>query len=187
MIEVTVSEVTFSPNQGGYVVILREKDSERWLPIFVGPGEAQSIALNLRGGQLQRPMTFDLMAGLLRALDGHVRSVQISRLHESTFYADILLERPDGQVLRLDARPSDAIPLALRLGLPVWVLPEIMEAAGQQGFPQMVPLEERILQLEGELESAVEREDFEAAARLRDQIRYYRKLIQPEDEEESRP
>ncbi len=187
MIEVTVSEVTFSPSQGGYVVILREKDSERWLPIFIGPGEAQSIAINLRGAQLQRPMTFDLIAGLLRALDGHVRTVQISRLHESTFYADILLERPDGQILRLDARPSDAIPLALRLGLPVWVKQEVMDAAGQEGYPQMVPLEERILQLEGELEEAVVREDFEAAARLRDQIHYYRRLIQPEDEEEPLP
>lgn len=185
MIEVTVTEVTFNPNQGGYMVILREKDAERWLPIFIGPGEAQSIAHNLRGGQYQRPMTFDLVASLLRALDGRVRTVQITRLHENTFYADILLERPDGELIRLDARPSDAIPLALRLGLPVWVREEVMEAAGQQGFPQMVPLEERILQLEGELEEAVDREDFEQAVRLRDQIRYYRNLVQPEDEKDS--
>lgn len=187
MVEVVVTEVTFSPNQGGYVVILREKDGERWLPIFIGPGEAQSIALNLRGGQYQRPMTFDFVASLLRALDGRVRSVQVTRLHENTFYAEILLERPDGEVIRIDARPSDAIPLALRLGLPVHVAAAVLEAAGQEGFPQMVPLEERILQLEGELEEAVEREDFEQAVRLRDQIRYYRKLIQPEAEGDARP
>jgi uncharacterized protein len=186
VIEVTVSEVTFSPSQGGYVVILREKDSERWLPIYIGPGEAQSIAVNLRGGQYQRPMTFDLVASLLRALEGRVRSAQITRLHDNTFFAEILLERPDGELIRLDARPSDAIPLALRLGLPVQVDDDVMEVAGQQGFPQMVALEERILQLESELEEAVAREDFEQAARLRDQIRYYRKLIQPEEEGESR-
>lgn len=187
MIEVTVSEVSFHPAQGGYVVVLREKDAERWLKIFIGPGEAQSIAIQLRGGALQRPMTFDFIAALLRGLDGHVRTVQITRLHEGIFYADVLLERPDGQVLRLDARPSDAIPLALRLGLPVWVAPEVLDAAGERGFPQLVPLAERILQLEGELEEAVRREDFEEAARLRDRIRYYRALGEPDSEEDSRP
>jgi bifunctional DNase/RNase len=183
VIEVTVAEVTFNSNQGGYAVILREKDAERWLQIFVGTAEAQSIALNLRGGQFQRPMTFDLVAALLRALEGRVRSVQISRLHDGIFYADVLLERPDGELIRLDARPSDSIPLALRLGLPIWVREEVLAAAGQTGFPQMGSLEERILQLEGDLDEAVEREDFEQAVRLRDQIRYYRNLIQPDDEE----
>ncbi|MDP2361217.1 MAG: bifunctional nuclease family protein [bacterium] len=187
MIEVIVTKVSFNPQQGGYMVILREKDSERWLPILIGPVEAQAIADNLRGGQFQRPRTFDLMASLLRALDGQVRGVQINRLHENTFFAEVVLERPDGERIRVDARPSDAIPLALRLGLAIQVHPDLMEAAGQHGFSQAVTLEEFILKLEGELDEAVEREDFEQAVRLRDQIRYYRKLIQPDEEGESRP
>jgi bifunctional DNase/RNase len=116
-----------------------------------------------------------------------VRSTSITRLHEEVFYAEVLLERPDGEVIRLDARPSDAIPLALRLGLPVLMAEDVLEAAGKHGFPQLMPLDEQIQQLESELAEAVEREDFEEAARLRDQIRYYRKLIQPDEEGETRP
>jgi len=185
--EVVVTEVTFHPNQGGYVVVLRERDGERWVPIRIGPGEAQSIAFNLRGSQYHRPMTFDLVAALLRALDGRVRATRITRLHEEVFYAEIVLERPDGEVVRLDARPSDAIPLALRLGLPLLMAEDVLDAAGKHGFPQLMPLEEQIQQLENELAEAVEREDFEEAARLRDQIRYYRKLTQPDEEGETRP
>lgn len=185
MIEVEVKEVTYSPSQGGYVVILREKEGERWLPIFIGPGEAQSIAVNLRGGQYLRPMTFDLVSSMLRALDGTVRRVEITRISENTFFAEIILERPDGERLRLDARPSDAIPLGLRLGLPIHVAGDVMEAVGQTGFPQMVSVEERIAQLEQDLGEAVASEAFEDAARLRDQIRYYRNLLHPEDEGDS--
>ncbi len=182
MIEVEVKEVTYSPNQNGYMVVLQEKEGERWLPIFIGPAEAQSIAVNLRGGQYLRPMTFDLVSSMLRALDGNVRRVEITRLSEETYFAEVLLERPDGERIRLDARPSDGIPLALRLGLPIHVAQSVMDAAGQSGFPQMVSLEDRILQMEQELADLVAREAFEDAARLRDQIKYYRNLLHPEDE-----
>ncbi len=185
MVEVEVSEVTFSPGHGGYVVILRQKDADRWVPIFIGPGEAQSIAVNLRGNQYPRPMTFDLVFSLINALDGAVRSVSISALRLNTFYAEVELLKQDGEVVRLDARPSDAIPLALKLGLPIRMSDQVLDAAGHDGYPQMIPHEDRIRQLEEELAKAVEAEDFEGAAQLRDQISYYRSLIKPEEEGEA--
>lgn len=184
MVVVEVAQVTFSAPQGGYVVVLHALKTDRWLPIFIGSSEAQSIARNLRGDSYPRPMTFDLIASLLDALDGEVLEVAITRLHENTFYSEIALKRPGGEVLRLDARPSDAIPLALRLGLPIHVDEAVLEAAGHEGFPRMISLESQIDELEGELKAAVEREDFEHAARLRDQIRYYRKLAKTDEEED---
>lgn len=186
LIVVEVAQVTFSAPHGGYVVVLRVPGADRWLPIFIGSGEAQAIARNLRGDAYPRPMTFDLIAGLLEALDGEVLDVAITRLHENTFFAEIVLKRPGGEVLRLDARPSDAIPLALRLGLAIHVDEAVMDTAGHDGFPRMISLQNQIDELEGELAEAVEREDFEKAARLRDQIRYYRKLAKADEEEEDR-
>jgi len=183
---VEVAQVTFSAPHGGYVVILRQQDVDRWLPIFIGSGEAQSIARNLRGDSYPRPMTFDLIAALLEALDGEVLEAAITRLHENTFYAEVVLKRPDGEVLRIDSRPSDAIPLALRLGLPIRLAEDVMATAGHEGFPRMISLENQIDELESELRAAVEREDFERAAQLRDQIRYYRGLGKA-DEDEERP
>jgi uncharacterized protein len=184
---VEVAQVTFSAPHGGYVVILREAVADRWLPIFIGSGEAQSIARTLRGDAYPRPMTFDLIAALLEALDGEVTAVAITRLHENTFFAEISLRRPDGEILRLDARPSDAIPLALRLGLPIGLSEAVMETAGHEGFPRMISLKEQIDELENQLKDAVEREDFERAAQLRDQIRSYRRLASTDQDEEPSP
>ena len=179
MIEVEVSSVSFSPTHGGYVVLLHHKEAGRWLPIFVGAGEAQAISLNLQQLRYPRPMTWDLVTRMIDKLNGRIRRVAITALREDTFYAEVDLQRPDGELLTLDARPSDAIALALRQGLPILMNPMIMAAAGHDGAPELVDADERLARLESELERSVAVEDFEKAARLRDQIKQLKERQNP--------
>ncbi|MCA9782248.1 MAG: bifunctional nuclease family protein [Calditrichaeota bacterium] len=176
MLEVEINEVTFNPSSKSYMVILRQKDADRWLPIYIGPGEAQTITFNMRHSQYPRPMTFDLIQTLIEKLGGVVSRVLISQLKDDTFFAEIDLIKPDGEVVTLDTRPSDAIPLALKLRLPIYMNDDVMQAAGHDGYPRMISLEERISHLERELGKAVEAEDYEHAAELRDQIKQFRTL-----------
>ncbi|MCA9786996.1 MAG: bifunctional nuclease family protein, partial [Candidatus Cloacimonetes bacterium] len=106
MLEVEINEVTFNPSSKSYMVILRQKDADRWLPIYIGPGEAQTITFNMRHSQYPRPMTFDLIQTLIEKLGGVVSRVLISQLKDDTFFAEIDLIKPDGEVVTLDTRPS---------------------------------------------------------------------------------
>jgi uncharacterized protein len=182
LIEVEVSDVAYNPDQGGYVVVLHDKHSERWLPIFIGSGEAQSIAVNLRANQYPRPMTFDLVSSLIEACGGRVNAIRIPILREGIYYAEIEVIRFDNEKLIIDSRPSDAIPLALRLGIPIMINRDVFETACQGGLPHIDSFEDRILQLEAELQAAVVREDFEVAANIRDQIKYYREAMSNDGE-----
>jgi uncharacterized protein len=183
LLEVEVVEVTYSSSLGNYVVILREKSAESWFPIFVGPGEAQAIAVNLRGQVFPRPMTFDLLSQMLEHLDGKVRSVSIVRQQDHVYFAEIELLRPDMELIRLDARPSDAIPLALRLGVPIWVEEKLFRACAQSGLPQVLTDAERLEDLELALKDCIEREDYENAARIRDEIMH----LQESQEQQEKP
>ncbi len=176
VIEVEINEVTFNPSSKSYMVILRQKDADRWLPIYIGPGEAQTITFNMRHSQYPRPMTFDLMQNMVEKLGGVVSRVLISQLRDDTFYAEVDLLKPDGDLLTLDARPSDAIPLALKLRLPIYMNEEVMRVAGHDGYPKMISIDERISHLERELNKAVEAENYEHAAELRDQIKQFKEL-----------
>jgi uncharacterized protein len=187
LVEVDVVEVTYSPSQRTYVVVLRERDSERWLPIFVGPGEAQAIALNLRGHSSPRPLTFDLLTTIIQHLDGQIRRVAIVSLQEAVYFAEVELVRPDRELIRIDARPSDVIPLALRLGIPIQIERSLFDAASQSGAPQIISEVDRIHQLEQDLRVAVEREDYESAARLRDEIHHLREILHPGEQENLEP
>ena len=110
------------------IVILREKDGERALPIWIGAGEGNALALRLHDSSPPRPLTADLMTELVRALGARVDHVAITRLEANTFYASIAVAEQD-----LDARPSDAINLAIRTGSPILVAPGVLEAAGVVG------------------------------------------------------
>lgn len=126
-----------TPRGGAAVVMLREADGERVLPIYVGLGEGFSIWLSITGGQTMRPMTHDLMRELLETVGLQVESVAVNRLAESTFYAEISLSQSE-QSYRVDARPSDAIALAVRLGAPVHVARTVFEEAAlasRQAWP----------------------------------------------------
>ena len=114
-----------------YVVLLKEKGAERYLPIFIGPAEANAIALKLRGEQVPRPMTHDLLRSVIDALGAGIDSIIVSDLRNDTFYAKIILETHDGQV-EIDARPSDALALTLAVSNKVTIFAEegVLDKAG---------------------------------------------------------
>ena len=184
-------------SQGAFALILKESDGSRRMPIIIGVPEAQAIANELEGVRPQRPMTHDLMRHIIEALGSQLREVTIHSLKEGTFYAALIFEFSD---LEIDARPSDAIAIAVRCGVPIFVAEEILEEAAidlggdeddgeDEEDSSMEPSEQDELEslpavpepgiaepktylerLEHDLEDAVRNEDYEKAARLRDEI-----------------
>lgn len=112
-----------------YVVMLKEKEAERYLPIFIGPAEANAIAIKLRGETLPRPLTHDLLRNIIETLGASVNSIKISDLMNDTFYAKIVLNVEDGQI-EIDARPSDALALAVRVEVPIYAEESVLDKAG---------------------------------------------------------
>jgi hypothetical protein len=111
------------------LVVLRQVDSERYLPIWVGPYEAESITVALQEIEMIRPLTHDLLKNIITTFEGHVRRVEIVALREDIFYGNLVIESR-GQMVKIDARPSDAIALAVRARVPILVDASVMEAAG---------------------------------------------------------
>jgi bifunctional DNase/RNase len=109
---------------------MAERTGERLLPIWVGQPEGDAIAILLVGAEAPRPLTPAFAASLLGAAGGHVQQVRINRLAEETFYAEVVVESASG-IRTIDARPSDAIGLALVTSAPILVAPEVMEQAGR--------------------------------------------------------
>ncbi|MCL2140567.1 MAG: bifunctional nuclease family protein [Dehalococcoidia bacterium] len=113
-----------------YVVLLKEKAAERYLPIFIGPAEANAIAIKLRGEQVPRPLTHDLVRSIIDGVGASLDSVIVSDLRNDTFYAKVVLNVNGGQMV-VDSRPSDAFALALTSsGVPIFADKEVMEKAG---------------------------------------------------------
>jgi bifunctional DNase/RNase len=116
-----------------YVILLRpvadEEDGARMLPIWIGAQEATSIAIAVEGAEPPRPLAHDLMKTLLETVSATVERVEVTRIEDGTFYAEITLRLPNGTRV-LDARPSDAIALASRVGAPIWVADEVLDDAG---------------------------------------------------------
>lgn len=119
MIEVVVQHLGLDPTSNSPVVVLREKDGQRFLPIWIGPAEANAIAMKLQDVQVPRPMTHDLLTRVLTGLGGTLRRVFINSVKENTYYAEMVIDRDD-HVFQVDARPSDSIALALRLEAPIF-------------------------------------------------------------------
>ena len=136
-VEVRVERLLVDPESGSPVVRLVEKGkARRELPIWIGTFEAQAIALEMQGVPPPRPLTHDLMKQLVERLGGRLTRVVIAELRDSTYIATLHIERPDGKALTLDARPSDAIALALRLHGPILVAEELFaRAATVQATP----------------------------------------------------
>jgi bifunctional DNase/RNase len=111
------------------VVILREKDSDRYLPIWIGPAEADAIAVRLQDVQVARPLTHDLLRNVITDLGASVEYVFVNDLSNDTFYAKIMLAL-DGKSVEIDSRPSDAIALAVRAQVPIYADESVLEKAG---------------------------------------------------------
>ena len=129
LIEMVVESVRVHMLSSRHVVILKETGRDRYLPIWIGPWEASAIAMRLQGLTPERPLTHDLFASTLEALDAHVTRVVISDLADETFHARLFVER-DGKVGEVDARPSDALALAVRVGAPIFAAPSVLDQAG---------------------------------------------------------
>ena len=120
LVEVRVNGLVVEQKTQQNIVILRETDGVRILPIWIGPGEAHAIRRLLAGEPFPRPLTHDLLQAVVEGLKGKVMRVVISELKENTFYANVLIERGD-EALSIDSRPSDSIAIALRAGAPIFV------------------------------------------------------------------
>jgi uncharacterized protein len=127
-IEMTIKGLMIDPITNMPIVILKDKGGERVLPIWVGVFEANAIALQIENISTPRPMTHDLLRNILSEIEADVQRVVVSDLRDNTFYAMIYLDR-DGETIAIDARPSDAIALALRTRAPIFVEDAVVESA----------------------------------------------------------
>ncbi len=191
-LQVDILGLSTSPHtNGAYALILYEIEGKRKLPIIIGGFEAQAIALKLENIKPPRPFTHDLFKNISDAFSLHVNEIIIDELHNETFYAKVVCEL-GGVVHEIDARPSDAIAIAVRFNAPVFVTEEIMDEAGireeqkEEGEesdeaeavspPESGSASEpkspaaKLEELQLRLEEAVNRENYEEAARLRDEI-----------------
>ena len=177
MILVNIANVSLS--NMGFVVFLRggTDADKRTLPIFIGATEAQSIALYLDRVSVPRPLTHDLLKTVMDNLECRMKRVEICALRENTFFAKLILEW-NGVESEIDARPSDAIALALRFTAPVYVAEEVMEAAGvmldETAGTNAEPPSQRLAPAEAlkqKLARAVAEERYEDAAALRDELK----------------
>jgi bifunctional DNase/RNase len=129
MVEVVIDSVRVSLMSPQRVVVLRQTDVERYLPIWVGPYEAESITVALQEVEISRPLTHDLLKNLFTLFNGKISRVEIVSLKEDIFYGNIVAES-DGKVINIDSRPSDAIALALRAHVPILVSQAVIDEAG---------------------------------------------------------
>lgn len=129
-IEVKVGALIMEPHSGTPIVVLRGVSDEAVIPIWVGTFEANAIALEIEKTVPQRPMTHDLLRNIITQMGAVVERVVITELRNDTFFALIEMRQQDGSLTVIDARPSDAIALALRFSCGIWVKPEVVRLAG---------------------------------------------------------
>lgn len=125
MTEVTLTRLGLDSSSNSYVVILREVDGRRLLPIWIGQAEAESIVLQINGVKRERPLTHDLCKALIVSLGGTLQRVEITRVLKGTYYAELHIATSAGLVV-VDARPSDSLAIALRLEAPVFAADELL-------------------------------------------------------------
>src|SRR3954452_2715924 len=129
MIETVVESIRVSLVTQARVVILKEVDGERHLPIWIGPFEAEAIAMELQGVTASRPLPYDLLRAVVSEMGGELRRVMVTELNQDVFYARIVIDRA-GLSFEVDSRPSDAIAVAVRAKVPIFVDDLVMERAG---------------------------------------------------------
>ena len=186
-IQVEILGLSASPTAGGaYALLLKEVYGNRRLPIIIGSFEAQAIALEIEGIKPPRPLTHDLLKIFIDNLSSTVTEIIIDELRDNTFYAKIVLEVASMEN-PIDSRPSDAIALAVRTEAPIFVSEEVMQSAGfepsdeDEDFLQENDIEDvtpakpkvketKLATLQNQLREAIEKEDYERAASLRDEI-----------------
>ncbi|HYF93199.1 MAG TPA: bifunctional nuclease family protein [Symbiobacteriaceae bacterium] len=129
MIRLSIVSVGMVEDTGSVIIVLRADESARLLVMEIGLLEGRSIAMEAEGIKAPRPLTHDLMHQFIQGLGARVADVRIRDFQEQTFFATVVLERQDGTLTEFDARPSDAIALALRAGAPIYASEEVMAVA----------------------------------------------------------
>ena len=129
MIEMAIDSIRVSLMNYQRVVILKEKTADRYLPIWIGPAEADAIAVKLQGVNVPRPLTHDLLSSVIDTLGARINSIIVTDLKNDTFYAKIALDVDGGQ-MEVDSRPSDALALAVRVEAPIFVEETVLDKAG---------------------------------------------------------
>ena len=129
MIEMTIDSIRVSLMNYQRVVILKEKMSDRYLPIWIGPAEADAIAVKLQGVAVPRPLTHDLLSSVIDTLGATVNSIIVNDLKNDTFFAKVILEA-EGKQVEVDSRPSDALALAVRTGVNIFADESVLDKAG---------------------------------------------------------
>jgi bifunctional DNase/RNase len=129
MIEMSIDSIRVSLMNYQRVVILKEKVADRYLPIWIGPSEADAIAVKLQGVSVPRPLTHDLLSSVIDTLGATVDSIIVNDLKNDTFYAKVILD-VDGKQVEVDSRPSDALALAVRTGVPIYADESVLDKAG---------------------------------------------------------
>src|SRR5690554_982703 len=196
LVKLNIKGISYSQTQtGAYALILEEELGQRKLPIIIGSFEAQSIALALEKDiRTPRPLTHDLFVSMGQAFQFFVKGVFIHKLEDGVFYSNILMEDRDGREEEIESRTSDAIALAIRFDAPIYALEKVMEKAGihlevqekeeksiasaiREIEKEVAKQEKRFdfssktkEELEREMKEAVRNEDYELAARLRDEL-----------------
>ena len=185
-IQCEILGLSSSPATGGaYAILLKESNSDRRLPIIIGAFEAQAIALEIEGINPPRPLTHDLLRQIIDTLGGSVSEIIIDELRDNTFYAKIILEI-SALTYEIDSRPSDAIALAVRTKAPIFVAENVMKTAAflpssnqlketdkelsNDENISSISKEAQIASLQTKLREAIESEEYERAAKLRDDI-----------------
>ncbi len=128
MVEVTIDSIRVSLVSPQRLIILKDVDQERFLPIWIGPFEAEAITIKLQNIEVKRPLTHDLLNTFITQFGAAVSHILVNELRDDTYYARIIVDF-DGQYMEIDSRPSDAIALAVRVGVPIFVADEVMDKA----------------------------------------------------------
>ena len=129
MVEVVIDSIRVSLMSQQRIVILREQNTERYLPIWIGVYEAESITIALQEVEVARPLTHDLLNNVFTQLDARILRAEVISLKDDTFFGNIVVEK-NGHILNIDARPSDALAVAVRAHVPIFVARSVMETAG---------------------------------------------------------
>ena len=171
LVEVKVQSLGLDRTSNMPVLILQEMEGDRVLPIWIGPGEASAIAMQLADIKFSRPLTHDLLASVLSGLGGKLRRVVITRVADSTYYAELMIERGEDQI-SVDARPSDSIAVALRADARIFTEEELLERASIE-----IAEEDTNFTLQSTESESEESSPFSNA----DELKEYLRRLNPED------
>ena len=176
MIPVKIQKISYYHPNRSYAVILKELDGDRKLPVLVGAYEAQSIAMAMEYMDTPRPLTHDLIVNLINGIEGKLSSVKITKLEDGVFFSILDIQSNSFGHKEIDSRPSDALAVALRMHSPILVADDVMDEAlilesETETIESEINQEPEVQLLERQLQKAIDKEEYEMAARIRDKIK----------------